>query len=1026
MTQIETIRGSSNPTSLRIRTQKPSFANILLRGRQRISNDMAEAVGLAVGIIGLAATFKTCVDLFDYISASRKLGVDYELLETKLEVEKTLLLQWATRVGLLAEPPDARLDHFEVRHAVSRVLRGIQLLLSDSKTLQDRYGMRAVTESIDHTLQDGSSPKTQILGQRRMATFINDFRELRLRTAELQKAVPTSDKIRWAIHDKGKFEGLIDQLSYFVSRLNEIVPDCAGKLELIMHDDLRQLHGNALQRIILACQGREELMAASAEKVIISRLQKLFWYRAMHDRRSSVTAAHSQTFEWALQSSSLDTQSHWDDVCDWLEHGSGIYWISGKAGSGKSTLMKYLHGHPTTSQCLEAWAGSTRLTKASFFFFALGTNEQKSQDGLIRALFYQIFEAKPELIETLFPELWQEAHMSEEVSSLPSRGEVKKAFDIIREGVQLDHKFCFFIDGLDEFDGNYSEAIQFIESLAANPQIKVMVSSRPIPSCVQAFSRRPKLQLQDLTNGDITRYVERTIGSHPHMMELGELYADTEEVNPATQIITELISKASGVFLWVILACRSLEEGFAAYDNIGELRKRVNELPPELEDLFQHMLDRIDPRYHSEAAKILRICYRNQLDDVKRLPSVGLAIADELGMNPRRVQTRKLSEAEKRATCQFLEGRLRSRCWGLLEISRPSSESVEFDCFCKAGGLLHLDTHNWLIDSHVQFMHRTVFDFLSQPGIWGNKCLQVQDVDFDADAVLSWIFAELLGLCGQRHIRKNWKYLKHAMVHALQADSRATGTIVPVFSRLDQILQTMLREKPADIVFAPELSDLFDDYKHRFPFSLLLATELGMVNYVRSCLNTVNFFQNRPQTMLYHALQCPYLNCLESWEHNPSTTMVKFLLSTGSNPNAEISRKRGASMTPWKYWRLQMASFRKVNLQMEAVEVTNELLNAGAQVDAGREFSKRALVEIVKEYYVEYNNPHEAENEVKKLREKGLELLQTIEDCRTQLELGEDIQGESPNAAVVAGAKRPGDMSHDSLTKRLKPDDGSS
>lgn len=31
-----------------------------------------------------------------------------------------------------------------------------------------------------------------------------------------------------------------------------------------------------------------------------------------------------------------------DSIAEWLESGSGVYWISGKAGSGKSTLMKHL------------------------------------------------------------------------------------------------------------------------------------------------------------------------------------------------------------------------------------------------------------------------------------------------------------------------------------------------------------------------------------------------------------------------------------------------------------------------------------------------------------------------------------------------------------------------------------------------------------------------------------------------------------------------------------------------------------
>jgi hypothetical protein len=42
---------------------------------------------------------------------------------------------------------------------------------------------------------------------------------------------------------------------------------------------------------------------------------------------------------------------------EWLASGDGIFHISGKLGSGKSTLMKYLYKHPRTRRELAKWAG---------------------------------------------------------------------------------------------------------------------------------------------------------------------------------------------------------------------------------------------------------------------------------------------------------------------------------------------------------------------------------------------------------------------------------------------------------------------------------------------------------------------------------------------------------------------------------------------------------------------------------------------------------------------------------------------
>ena len=150
---------------------------------------MAEAAGLALGIVALAGVFKDCVDLFAYISASRNLGQDYELLNIKLDIEKTLLLQWAFRVGLHSESQyDTRLDQPNVERAISGVLSGIVLLLSDSQKLQSRYGLQETETVLEVDGRKGPTrhgatlaDRANSLGGPRMTRFIADFNQLSIR-----------------------------------------------------------------------------------------------------------------------------------------------------------------------------------------------------------------------------------------------------------------------------------------------------------------------------------------------------------------------------------------------------------------------------------------------------------------------------------------------------------------------------------------------------------------------------------------------------------------------------------------------------------------------------------------------------------------------------------------------------------------------------------------------------------------------------------------------------------------------------
>lgn len=121
-------------------------------------------------------------------------------------------------------------------------------------------------------------------------------------------------------------------------------------------------------------------------------------FDTIDDREEKIEKAHAETFNWILSD-----QNHCptevegsSSIVPWLakEDAKSICWISGKAGSGKSTLMKYIWTDERTRAHLSTWAGDKPLLLAAFFFYERGESFQKSREGLIRSLLHQILSQK--------------------------------------------------------------------------------------------------------------------------------------------------------------------------------------------------------------------------------------------------------------------------------------------------------------------------------------------------------------------------------------------------------------------------------------------------------------------------------------------------------------------------------------------------------------------------------------------------------------------------------------------------------
>jgi len=121
----------------------------------------------------------------------------------------------------------------------------------------------------------------------------------------------------------------------------------------------------------------EQAIDSIAHQLILKALS----FAEKNDRYDTVYDAHFGTFEWIFNNSPTSDQgpdadsppsylplSREEDgiaktdarnrLFDWLKSGEGIFHISGKLGSGKSTLMKYLCENSATKSMLTTWAGT--------------------------------------------------------------------------------------------------------------------------------------------------------------------------------------------------------------------------------------------------------------------------------------------------------------------------------------------------------------------------------------------------------------------------------------------------------------------------------------------------------------------------------------------------------------------------------------------------------------------------------------------------------------------------------------------
>jgi hypothetical protein len=425
---------------------------------------------------------------------------------------------------------------------------------------------------------------------------------------------------------------------------------------------------------------------------------------------------------------------------------------------------------------------------------------------------------------------------------------------------ELSARFCFFIDGLDEFGGDHLEICETLLHLSKSPHIKMCLSSRPWNVFLDSFGQTTRhVNVHELTRNDIGHYAQHRLHTHPKWK------SPIDRAEAGKALAEEISNRAQGVFLWVFLVTRLLREGLTNDDSFQDLMKRLETFPSDLEMFIKQILESVDPFYHPKTARMLKITVAAK----EPLPTIVYAFHEreyddeDYALNE---PIQPFEPAELDSLVAPVPRRLRGRCKGLLEIN----------------------------DNCVEFLHRTVRDFLMTAEMADYLSSKIEPAIFTPSlsilrAYVAWLkhmpstrILEMIVAKTTRGMLHSTEALDWAVKYASISEDEDCSATEFLLDKLESSLQISC--KRADPGFAARSSDV--THTPSFAFRELML-ELGTGSYVAKKLdqmpNYFSLFKVQPLQILFGRDL--------SWSGKRLQILVR-LLELGLDPN-EIVRPNG-------------------------------------------------------------------------------------------------------------------------------------
>jgi hypothetical protein len=245
-------------------------------------------------------------------------------------------------------------------------------------------------------------------------------------------------------------------------------------------------------------------------------------------------------------------------IYDWMDGYDGrfIFWLNGLAGTGKSTIARTL-----ARQCYE----QSRL--GASFFFSRGGGDTGYAGKFFTSLALQLAR-KSQYLRRYICEAIENSDIANQSLSEQWRQLILGPLSKL-SGSPNSSAYIIVIDALDECENE--KDIQVILKLISeaqslkNVRIRVFLTSRPDTPIRYGFAqisveRHRDVILHDISasviNHDISVFLNHNL----------QVIRDENSLDgdwPGENVVTNLVQKANGLFIWAATACRFIEGPFA-------------------------------------------------------------------------------------------------------------------------------------------------------------------------------------------------------------------------------------------------------------------------------------------------------------------------------------------------------------------------------------------------------------------------------------------------------------------------------
>ncbi|KAG9658012.1 hypothetical protein KCU95_g9702, partial [Aureobasidium melanogenum] len=405
--------------------------------------------------------------------------------------------------------------------------------------------------------------------------------------------------------------------------------------------------------------------------------------RLARERQLNNLVAHDDSFDWIWES----------NFKIWLMSNAKVFWIAGKPASGKSTLVNYIAKHKNTRELVEGAFGKDLLIARFFFDFRGKDGLVNNFEGMRRSLLLQLLTES----STLAAEVQKHFSMKH-LDELIMLGDASVLEYVLEANKQ---PLVFFIDGLDEYQGNKPELLSLINSITKF-KVKVCLSSRyEKPFTIAYKNVEFQFRMDILNNPGICAYSESIFATISCPLKPNERRA----LQRAAKTIAEI---SAGVFLWARFATSEVFDRVYDGHEIEDtwIQSIITHMPPDLEEVYARILQSMKEEYKEAFGIIFQLINSAE----RELELSDLYEATVIAG----VEFRSL---EKSVTSQDLDGF--RRYIGVVGAGLVECFPTERDGrFSEDNGASDGETPDRPEASSVRLIHKSVQTYLSKRG-WG-------------------------------------------------------------------------------------------------------------------------------------------------------------------------------------------------------------------------------------------------------------------------------------------------------------------